>query len=534
MTDPAVLLRPFWHAIEQQHLPHAAQQVQQLLLHFPQLSDSWLAASVLAEHSGQTVKALQAIERALTLCPSDSRAAGTAAQALQLRRLHCLQRCGYNADAAQLADNLCQTPPQTVELLSELALQCSKLQRFEQAAALYQQALAQQNDNATLYYNYATMLRFSGQLAKAESMLDRAIALAPQDTDAWHLRSSLRQQRPDNNHIAAITAMLQPSQSSPELSPKQRVQLHYAAAKELEDIGEYPASFAQLQAGANLRRAHINYQLADDLAIMQQIRQQFSAEFFRQAQPAGFDNAEPIFIVSMPRAGSTLAERMLGCDSKVQLAGELNNFASQLTRLCQQQAGRKLDKITLVQQASRLDFATLGRAYIDSTRPHTGQQVHFIDKLPLNFLYVGLIHLALPRARIIHVQRNPIDHCYAIYKHLFADAYPFSYQLEELVQYYQAYQALMAHWQQCLPGVVHTVQYEQLIAKPQSCSQALYQHCGLDWSERCLQFHQHNHQASTTGSASQIRQPLYHSSVARWRCYESQLAALVQAFPDAV
>ncbi|SNY56740.1 Tetratricopeptide repeat-containing protein [Arsukibacterium tuosuense] len=522
MTEAAHLLTTFYQAVGQKNPATAARTVQQLITNFPQLADSWLAASVFAEHTSQLSKALQAIDKAVTLSPDIPR--------LQLRRLHCLQRCHQTAAALQLADHLSQTPAADADFLSELALQCSQLQRYKQAARLYQQALALQPDNATLYYNYATMLRFCGQLATAEQMLDKAIDLQPRDTDAWHLRSSLRKQRTDNHHCAGLTAMLQRQ----DLSPKQRVQLHYALAKELEDLKQYPQSFTQLQAGATLRRNHINYQLAADLAVMQEIQQQFDQDFFRQARPQGCDNPEPVFIVSMPRAGSTLAERMLGCDPQVQLAGELNNFATQLSRLAQLQAEKKLDKAALVQQTKKLDFAMLGQAYLDSTRPLTGRQQHFVDKLPLNFLYVGLIHLALPRARIIHVQRNPIDHCYAIYKHLFADAYPFSYQLDELVQYYQAYQALMAHWQRCLPGVIHTVQYEELVSQPAQSSQALYQYCGLPWNEHVLQFHQHNQQASTTGSASQVRQPLYNSSVARWRCYQTELAELVSAFPDAV
>lgn len=522
MTDANTLLQGFYQAAAQKNLPAAATIVQQLTQQHRQLPDSWLAASLFAEYSGQFAKALQAADIALSL--------NAKAPALLLRRLHCLQRCGHTALALTLAQQLCQTPLPDADFLSELALQCSQLQQFDQAATLYQQALTLQLDNATLYYNYATMLRFSGQLAKAGQMLDRAIALQPEDTDAWHLRSNLRKQQPGQHHCNELTQMLQ----RPDLSPKQRVQLHYALAKELEDLQQYPQSFAHLKAGATLRRQHINYNLHDDLTVMQLVQQQFDAEFFRQPRSEGFHNNEAVFIVSMPRAGSTLVERMLGCDAKIQLAGELNNFASQLTLLAQQQAGRKLDKAALVQQAGQLDYAALGRAYINSTRPLTGEKPHFVDKLPLNFLYVGLIHLALPQAKIIHVQRNPIDHCYAIYKHLFADAYPFSYQLDELAQYYQAYQALMAHWQRCLPGVIHTVQYEELISQPETQSKALFDYCGLSWNEHCLEFHRHNTQASTTGSASQVRQPLYTSSVARWRCYQSELAELISAFPDAV
>lgn len=520
MTDAATLLQRFYLAVENKDLPGAAASVQQLTQQFSHLADSWLAASYLAEYRGRFEQALQAIDQALSISAK--------APQLLLRRLQCLQRCQQNATAIALAQQLCQLDSNDVHFISELALQCSQLQQYEHAAQLYRQALARQPDNAGLYYNYATVLRFCGKLTEAEQMLDRAIELQPDDTDAWHLRSNLRKQRSDNHHCQALLSELKRS----NLTPKQQVQLHYALAKELEDLQDYPASFQHLQRGATIRRAHINYRLQHDLDIMQHISHTFDASFMQQHHN-GYHSSEPVFIVSMPRAGSTLVERFLGCDSQIQLAGELTHFASQLSRLCYQQSGQRLTKTQLVQQAATLDFQALGQAYIDSTRPLTGAKAHFVDKLPLNFLYVGLIHKALPQAKIIHVQRNPIDHCYAIYKHLFADAYPFSYRLDELAGYYRAYQALMAHWQQCLPGVIHNVQYEDLIKQPEQTSQQLYQYCGLNWTADCLQFHQLNQQASTTGSASQVRQPLYNSSVARWRCYQDELSELINAFPDA-
>jgi hypothetical protein len=173
-----------------------------------------------------------------------------------------------------------------------------------------------------------------------------------------------------------------------------------------------------------------------------------------------------------------------------------------------------------------LDFRQLGVAYLESSRPGTGHTAHFVDKLPLNFMYAGLIHLALPGARIVHVQRHPMDTCYAIYKTLFRDAYPFSYKLQELGEYYLAYRQLMAHWQQVMPGVIHTVRYEDLVADIESETGQLLEHCGLPFQEQCLRFHE-NDSASTTASAAQVRTALYSSSVGMWRQYEQQLQPLV-------
>jgi hypothetical protein len=185
-------------------------------------------------------------------------------------------------------------------------------------------------------------------------------------------------------------------------------------------------------------------------------------------------------------------------------------------------AARKMSRDEMVVASADLDFAALGDAYLQSTRPLTGRTPRFVDKMPLNFLYVGLIRLALPNAKIIHLQRDAMDTCYAIYKQLFVDAYPFSYRLEELAQYYVGYRQLMEHWNAVLPGVVHTVHYEALVADLESESRRLLNFCGLEWQSQCLQFHK-NPDASTTASTAQIRRPIYSSSIGKWRNYEQQL-----------
>ena len=206
--------------------------------------------------------------------------------------------------------------------------------------------------------------------------------------------------------------------------------------------------------------------------------------------------------------------------------GELNDFALQLTGLVTAaSAGKPVARADFVAASAAIDFRALGEAYLRSAASRGDGRPYFIDKLPFNFLYAGLIHLALPQARIISVRRHPMDTCYAVYKQLFRDAYPYSYDLGELGRYFVAYDELMRHWQQVMPGIIHTVQYEQLVGDLEGESRRLLSYCGLPWDDRCLRFHQ-NPQASTTASALQVRQPIYDTSVGKWRRYEHQLEPL--------
>jgi len=204
----------------------------------------------------------------------------------------------------------------------------------------------------------------------------------------------------------------------------------------------------------------------------------------------------------------------------------LNNFAIQMMQQVRNRTGaQRLSRHALVQRSAELDFKELGKSYIDSSRPLTGHSPHFVDKMPLNFLYAGLLHQALPHAKIVHLVRDPMDSCYSIYKRLFQDAYPWSYDLDEIAAYYLAYRRLMTHWDTAMPGVIHRLAYEDLVTEPETSARTLLDHCDLPWQSQCLHFEQ-NTDATTTASASQVRQPIYTSSVGRWRDYEQQLAPL--------
>jgi len=207
--------------------------------------------------------------------------------------------------------------------------------------------------------------------------------------------------------------------------------------------------------------------------------------------------------------------------SLVQSLGEINTFGLELMRLGR---GRNVprDRLDFVRSTRLLDFRALGKAYLHSVRPLRDQRPHFVDKLPFNFLYAGLIHLALPRARIVHLRRHPLDTAYAIYKQLFRDAYPYSYDLAELARYYVGYRQIMGHWHRVMPGVILDVDYETVVTDLEGQARKLLAHCGLNWDPRVLRFHEQR-SASTTASATQVRRPVYDDSVGRWRHVSKQL-----------
>jgi hypothetical protein len=343
------------------------------------------------------------------------------------------------------------------------------------------------------------------------------------DFEAYRNRSDLRRQTSERNHVAALRRL----QAQTLTDWRGAVQVHYALAKEYEDLGDYGASFAQLQHGSRLRRANLRYDIATDLATVDWIIEAFPAAATPELDAAAGARAPgPIFILGLPRSGSTLVERILGRHSRVHAAGELQSLALAIVDSARQRAGpAPLSRRELIERSSQLDFGALGRDYLARARASGAAGECFIDKMPLNFLYCGLIGRALPQARIVHVHRHPMAACYAMYKTLFEDAYPFSYDLSELGRYYLAYRRLMQHWMQSMPGQIHELRYESMVADQRGETQRLLDFCGLDWEDACAHF-QENPDPSTTASASQVRQPIYDSSVAQWRHYGDQLSEL--------
>lgn len=265
---------------------------------------------------------------------------------------------------------------------------------------------------------------------------------------------------------------------------------------------------------------------------MRLMRKHYTRDVFDTSEP-GFINAEPIFIIGLPRTGTLLVDRILGAHSVVRAIRESRTLSAEIHRQCAQAVpGVSSAPSELVPASTQLNFAALGEAYVMNARPAANLQAHFIDKRSLNFLFAGPLHRALPKAKIIWLRRDPMDTCYAIYKTLFHGQYLYSYDLRELAEYYVAYDKLMTHWQEVMPGVIHPVQYEDLVTESRPVVECLLDHCHLSWEDACLKY-QEKGGPGGSASAARLRQEMHRQSIGKWRCYEQQLQPVYDVLKEA-
>jgi hypothetical protein len=378
------------------------------------------------------------------------------------------------------------------------------------------------------FYNLGASLQFVGDFAAAESAFRSALGLDANFYKAW---SSLGQVSREP-FTAAELAHLEGTLVAPDISVESELHICHALARYCEEKGQYSRSFQYLERGKRRKRKSIDYSIDTDLALFQRAKHVCSEDFLERAA-AGFDSAEPIFIVGLPRTGTTLVERILSSHPQVFSAGELANFSLAVKRAAGTKSNLVLDVETL-EAAAHVDFGKVGRDYLDSTRPRTGHTARFIDKMPLNFLYAGLIHRALPRAKIICLRRNPLDSCLSNYRQLFSTAfsyYNYSYDLLDTGRYYVAFDALARHWAAAIPTNYCEVQYEAVVEDAEREARRLLAFCDLPWDPACLSFHE-NAAPVSTASSVQVRKPIYRSALERWRKYEGEIAPLQALFRD--
>ncbi len=440
--------------------------------------------------------------------------------AQQLLRVNMLRQRGENSECIKALRSLATAcSDEQHQLLQEIGLHFTSLELHHEAEACYARSLKIQADNPSYIYNHSTSLIALGNLLEAEKSLEQVINLAPNDADAWYNLATLRKQTKKHNHVALIKQQLAKSPQPASI----QIALNYALAKELEDLNEHRQSFAALKRGADLRRSGLAYNVNDDLETIQLIKTIFDADFFSKKQ-TGHNDARPLFIVGLPRSGSTLIDRILSSHSDVISRGENTNFALSMM----QTVGPASNKSELVKRSANLDFNSLGSRYCTYLQKNIS--LLQIDKTPSNFLYLGLIAKALPNAHIVHIRRNPMDACYAIYKTLFRMGYPYSYDLNDLGKYWLSYNSLMQHWQNVLPTQQFSeIDYEDLVQNQESVSRKVVSDIGLQWEDSCLAF-EHNPEPSLTASAAQIRQPIYQTSVQLWKRYEQELSPLREFF----
>jgi hypothetical protein len=336
-----------------------------------------------------------------------------------------------------------------------------------------------------------------------------------------HSLAILKRFAPGDRQLAAMELI---ASDPTRLLAQDRIYLHFALAKAYQDVGEFERCFGHLLEGNTLKRQETAYDEADVRGRLARIAKVFTSALLKEKQGLGDLSSVPIFIVGMPRSGTSLIEQILASHPKVFGAGELMNLAKGVARLC-----RPTPYPDVIFAMGQMELQELGANYVAEIRQLAPNAERITDKMPANFRLAGLIHLALPNARVIHVRRDPVDTCYSCFSKLFEGNQPYCYDLGELGRYYRAYEALMKHWRNVLPtGFLLEVTYEEVIADPGSEARRIIAHCGLEWDDRCLAFYDIPRPVRTA-SALQVRQPIYRSSIGRWRFYEHLLGPLIDA-----
>jgi len=402
-----------------------------------------------------------------------------------------------------------------------IALQA--LHREEEAIAQFRQAIALRPDYAESYGNIGSSLQELGRIDEARQAFEKAIELAPKRPRFYRQLGECRRIAAESPWLAAMEEM---GRDLAKLSEDDRIELHFALGKAYDDLGDPERSFHHLHEGNAIRRRQITYDEPATLKIFDDIRATYTPALMREKSGSGHPSSLPIFILGMPRSGSTLVEQILASHPKVYGAGERADFHEAVATI----EGRNPPTIPAVVPTLTGDqLQRLGALYVSRMSADAPQAERITDKMPGNFVHAGLIHLALPNARIIHTRRDPVDTCFSCFARLFTQSKWYTYDLGELGRYYRGYQQLMEHWRRILPeGAMLEVQYEDVVADLEGQARRIVAFCGLEWDDACLAFHR-TQRAIRTASAPQVRQPIYHSSVGRWRAYAHLLWPLLAA-----
>ena len=379
-------------------------------------------------------------------------------------------------------------------------------------------ALSQQPDNPAFNVNYANSLVFLGRLEEAKTALGKALQLQPGSPQAHWILSNVDKAK-DTVHIEELNTLLQQQ----NLAARGKAFLNYGLGKELEDLQQWDAAFEALSAGAHARRSVIEYDEISEIAMFKALEHTLTSEWMER--PAnGLDDPSPIFIVCQPRTGTTLVERIISSHSQVHSAGELQQFGIAVRRMLDYRQAKRYSA-DIARRSAELDVGELGQLYFDMTRKMRGDLPRFVDKLPSNYQNIPLILKALPNAKIIHLVRNPMDACFSSFKQLFADAYPHSYDQQEMARHHARYLQMMSVWRERFPGRFFDIHYEDIARDLEPNARALINYLELPWEDACLSFHKQS-AAVTTASAVQVREPAHTRSIGRWQKYASQLAPM--------
>ncbi|MCP4024353.1 MAG: tetratricopeptide repeat protein, partial [Desulfobacteraceae bacterium] len=428
---------------------------------------------------------------------------------------------GDLTNAEKCYQNALKIDPDHINALNNLGNARKKAGKPEAAESAYQKAIALKPDLAEAHSNLGVIFQENGQLEKAVASFKKAISINPALAETHKYLSFAVRHTEYDQDIKAMERLY----NQKTITPQQRMFLGFALGKAFEDLKEYDKAFEYIAQANRLMRSTIHFSIEETQTLFDRITKTFTKDFFDACNEFGHPDPTPIFIIGMPRSGTTLVEQILASHSRVFGAGERNAFMSLTQNILSRlfSTSHHPDTIKTFKTISQ----QIGQEYISTIRQQSHDAKHITDKMPYNFLLVGLIKTCLPNAKIIHCKRNPMATCFSIFKNHFPDtkANLYAYDLNELGQYYNLYQSLMSHWKKVLPNYIHEINYEDLVSAQEKHTRQMLNFCNLPWDKQCLSFHKSKRKVATA-SAFQVRQPIYEDSVQFWKRYEIELKCL--------
>ena len=499
----------------------AVARLQQVIADMPAHAEAHLLLAKLLQGLNRLTEAMQHYEKVMVLQPENTEARNNL--------VNIFQTLGRYEAAIPLYERVLAIHPDDVDAHCNLGNALIAADRHDEAIAHYGKVLELDPLRGVAHSNTGIALQALGRMEEAEAAYLRATRIAPGDV-ATHLKlAHLRRFKEGDPRLPALKKL---ADEISALDLENQIALNFSLGKAYADLGQPERSFRHLREGNFARRRQLAYDEKAVLGVFERVRAAFSRGLIDHRAGGGDLSTVPVFVVGMPRSGTTLVEQILASHSRIHGAGEIETFREAVVALKR----RKTPSLAfpeMVTALSRDEFRELGSDYVQRLwrlyAPTTDRVDRIVNKMPMNFFLVGLIHLALPNARIIHTRRDPIDTCFSCYSLMFSGNQPFTYDLAELGRYYRGYEALMQHWREVLPpGVMIEVEYEKLVDDIEGNARSLIEHCGLEWEDACVAFH-NTKRTVATASAIQVRAPVYRTSVGRWRPYENFLQPLIKA-----
>ena len=480
-----------------------------VLKHFPKAKEAHFLVGLIGIESGDWATAKRAFRNVVSL--DEAHTAGWAQLArccVTLGQYNLAEKALHNAVATGSGDPLVMDVIGNVYSL--LGDQITALEWFDRAHAKAKSAFFE--------LSRAKALTFLGRIDEAKAALEAVLSEKPDAALAHWMLARLERAR-DGEHIAVMQDIAARMPAGHPDAPF----IHYAIGKEFEDMGAWDDAFSAYATGATARRKLVSYDEKAEEALFAALKATFTKEWFT-AQAGGCDAESPVFVVGQPRTGTTLIERIMTAHTDVESAGELQQFGMAIKRITELSSPKPMTA-EIITKVAGADMKALGELYMDTTKAVRGSAARFVDKLPVNYLYLPLIAAALPNAKIVHIVRDPMDACFASYKQLFADAYYHSYDQEEMARHHLRYLDLMDHWRTVLGDRILDVAYEDTVADIEPNARKIIDFLGLEWQDACVNFHDQA-AAVTTASAAQVREKAHTRSVGRWKKFDKHLGPM--------